>query len=367
VLVEENFAPLRSKRVGLITNHTGLDRNGRSTIDLLAKAPVKLVALFSPEHGIAGRADEKVASTTDTATGLPIHSLYGETRRPTHEMLKGVDALVFDIQDAGVRFYTYETTMAYAMEEAAKRKIEFFVLDRPNPMGGEAIEGPMLDKDRLNFVGYFPMPVRHGMTVGELARMFNEENKIGVALHVVTMKDWRRRDLFEATGQPWTAPSPNLRSLDAALLYPGIEILQSAGVSVGRGTETPFELFGAPWIKSVELAAYLNRRFVPGVRFVPTRFTPTAGVHKGVACEGIALIITDRATLNSMLMGLEIASALWKMYPENFQVDKLITLLGNQAALERLKKGDAPTRILDEAADEIEAFRKMRAKYLLYQ
>ncbi len=368
VLVEENFAPLRGKRVGLITNHTGLDRNGRSTIDLLWKAEgVKLVALFSPEHGIAGRADDKVESTTDTATGLPIFSLYGETRRPTEEMLRGVDALVFDIQDAGVRFYTYETTMAYTMEEAAKHKIAFYVLDRPNPMGGEAIEGPMLDKDRLDFVGYFPMPVRHGMTVGELARMFNEENKIGADLHVVAMKDWRRRDLFEATGQPWTAPSPNLRSLDAALLYPGIEILQSGGVNVGRGTETPFEIFGAPWIKSVELAAYLNRRFVPGVRFVPTRFTPTAGPHKGLACEGIALVITDRATLNSMLMGLEIAAALWKMYPENFQVDKIMTLLGNAAALERLKKGDAPTRIVDEASDELEAFRKLRAKYLSYQ
>ena len=368
VLVEENFAPLRGKHVGLITNHTGLDRSGRSTIDLLWKADgVKLVALFSPEHGIAGRADDKVASTTDTATGLPIFSLYGDTRRPTEEMLRGVEALVFDIQDAGVRFYTYETTMAYAMEEAAKRKIAFYVLDRPNPLGGEAIEGPMLDKDRLNFVGYFPMPVRHGMTVGELARLFNEENKIGADLHVVAMKDWRRRDLFEATGQPWTAPSPNLRSLDAALLYPGIEILQSGGVNVGRGTETPFEIFGAPWIKSVELAAYLNRRFVPGVRFVPTRFMPTASPHKGLACEGIALVITDRATLNSMLMGLEIAAALWKMYPENFQVDKIMTLLGNAAVLERLKKGDAPTRILDEAADEIEAFRKLRAKYLLYQ
>ncbi|MBI1750388.1 MAG: DUF1343 domain-containing protein [Acidobacteria bacterium] len=368
VLVEENFAALRGKRVGLITNHTGVDRNGRSTIDLLAKAEgVKLVALFSPEHGIAGRADEKVASTTDPATGLTIHSLYGDTRRPAEEMLRGVDALVFDIQDAGVRFYTYPTTMAYAMEEAAKRKIAFYVLDRPNPLGGEAIEGPMLDKDKLSFVGYFPMPVRHGMTVGELARMFNEENKIGAELHVVAMKDWRRRDAFEATGLPWTAPSPNLRSLDAALLYPGIEILQSAGVSVGRGTETPFELFGAPWIKSVDLAAHLNRRFVPGVRFVPTRFTPNAGVHKGQPCEGITLVITDRATLNSMLMGLEIAAALWKHNPQDFKVDKLLTLLGNAAALERLKKGDAPTRILDEAADEIEAFRKLRAKYLLYQ
>jgi uncharacterized protein YbbC (DUF1343 family) len=257
--------------------------------------------------------------------------------------------------------------MAYAMEEAAKRKIAFYILDRPNPLGGQAIEGPILDQDKLSFVGYFPMPVRHGMTVGELAAMYNGENKIGAELHVIPMHDWHRRDLYEATGLPWIGPSPNLRSLDAALLYPGIEMLQSAGINVGRGTDTPFELFGAPWIKSVELADNLNHRFVPGVRFVPTRFTPNAGPYKGQLCEGIALVITDRSTLHSMLMGLEIAAALWKAYPENFKVDKLIDLLGNSSALVRLKKGDPPTRILDEAADEIEAFRKLRAKYLLYE
>jgi uncharacterized protein YbbC (DUF1343 family)/CubicO group peptidase (beta-lactamase class C family) len=368
VLIEQNFAPLRGKRVGLITNHTGRARDGRSTIDLLAKADgVKLVALFSPEHGIAGRADEKVPSGTDPATGLLIHSLYGETRRPTAEMLKGIDALVFDIQDVGVRFYTYTTTLGYCMEEAAKRKIAFYVLDRPNPLGGEAIEGPMLDKDRLSFVGYFPMPIRHAMTIGELAKMFAAENKIKVDLHVIAMHDWRRSDMFEATGQPWVATSPNLRSLDAALLYPGIEILQSGGVSVGRGTDTPFELFGAPWIKGVELADYLNRRFVPGVKFVPTRFTPSSGVHKGAPCEGAALVITDRASLHSMLMGLEIAAALAKLYPQNFQLEKIITLVGNAATLERLKKGDAPTRIVAEWDEALAAFHKMRAKYLLYQ
>jgi len=368
VLEEQNFAPLRGKRIGLITNHTGVDRNGRGTIDVLSKAEgVKLVALFSPEHGIAGRMDDKVASGVDAATGLAIYSLYGETRRPTGEMLNGIDALVFDIQDAGIRFYTYPTTMAYAMEEAARRKIAFYVLDRPNPVGGEAIEGPMLDKDRLSFVGYFPMPIRHAMTLGELAQMFNAENNIGAELHVVTMKDWSRRDTFEATGLEWIGPSPNLRSLDAALLYPGIEILQNGDVSVGRGTDTPFELFGAPWIKGVELAAYLNKRFVPGVKFVPARFTPAGGKHKDVPCEGAALVITDRQSLHSVLMGLEIAAALQKLYPEKFQLDKIITLLGNAAALDRLKKGDAPTRIVAEWEDDLIAFRKLRAKYLLYQ
>jgi len=367
-LVEQNFAPLRGKRVGLITNHTGVDRRGTRTIDLLRKAEgVQLVALFSPEHGIAGREDARVPSSLDAATGLPIHSLYGETRRPTAEMLQGIDALVFDIQDAGVRFYTYITTMAYAMEEAAKRNVAFYVLDRPNPLGGEQIEGPVLDADKLSFVGYFPMPVRYGMTMGELALMFNAENKIGADLHVIAMKDWQRRDFYEATGLPWIPPSPNLRSLDAALLYPGIEILQAGGVSVGRGTDTPFEVFGAPWIRGAELADYLNGRFVPGVHFVPTGFTPRAGAHKDAACEGVALIITDRGSLDSMLMGMEIAAALTKLYPNEFELDKIITLVGNAATLERLKKGDAPTRIVDDWADDLAAFRKMRGRYLLYR
>ncbi|MBI3670132.1 MAG: DUF1343 domain-containing protein [Acidobacteria bacterium] len=367
VLVEENFAPLRGKRVGLITNHTGLDRNGRSAIDLLAHAEgVKLVALFSPEHGIAGRAEDKVASSTDPATGLPIYSLYSETRRPTDEMLRGMDALVFDLQDAGVRFYTYVTTMAYAMEEAAKRKIAFYVLDRPNPLGGQAIEGPMLDGDRLNFVGYFSMPVRYAMTLGELAQMFNAENRMGCDLHVIAMKDWRRQDGYDSTGLPWVAPSPNLRSLHAALLYPGVEILQSADVSVGRGTDTPFELFGAPWIRATELADYLNRRFVPGVRFVPTHFTPRAGPHKDQACEGVALLLTDRASFRSMLMGLEISAALAKLYPDRFDVERLLPLVGSKATIARLKKGDAPGVIVADWSDDLEAFKKLRAKYLLY-
>lgn len=367
VLEQENFAPLQGKRVGLITNQTGVDRKGRRTIDVLAHAPgVKLVAIFSPEHGILGREDTNVASSTDAVTGLPIYSLYGDTRRPTDQMLQGLDAIVFDIQDAGVRFYTFITTMAYAMDAAAQHHIAFYVLDRPDPLNGITIEGPMLDRDKLNFVGYFPMPVRYAMTLGELAQMFNEENKIGADLHVVAMKDWHREDSFAATGLEWIPPSPNLRLLNAALPYPGIEILQAGGVSVGRGTDTPFELFGAPWIHGVELAEELNRQFVPGVHFVPIRFTPDSALYKGELCEGISLVITDRASVNSMLMGLEIAATLQKLYPDHFALDKIIELVGNSETMSKLKSGEVPTRIVWDWQTDLDAFRAMRAKYLIY-
>ena len=367
VLEQENFAPLQGKRVGLITNETGMDSAGRRTIDVLAHASgVKLVAIFSPEHGLAGKADSNVASSTDEATGLPVYSLYGDTRRPTDAMLQGIDALVYDIQDAGVRFYTFITTMGYSMEAAAHHHISFYVLDRPDPINGITIEGPVLDPDKLDFVGYFPLPTRYAMTLGELAQMFNAENKIGVDLHVIQMKDWHREDPFEATGLTWSAPSPNLRSLNAAVLYPGIEILQAAGVSVGRGTDTPFELFGAPWIDAPQLAAELNHRYVPGVRFVPTFFTPDAALYKGELCHGIALVITDRASLDSMLMGLEIASALNKLYPDHFSFDKMITLAGNADTIAKLKSGESPLRIVWDWQPDLDNFRKMRAKYLIY-
>ncbi len=367
VLEQENFTPLQGKTVGLITNQTGVDREGHRTIDVLAHAPgVKLAVIFSPEHGIFGKEDENVASTTDAATGLPIYSLYGQTRRPTDEMLRGLDALVFDIQDVGVRFYTYTTTMAYAMEAAAQHHIAFYVLDRPDPIDGITIEGPMLDPDKLSFVGYFPMPVRYAMTLGELAQMFNSENKIGADLHVIQMQDWHREDPFETTGLTWSAPSPNLRSLNAALLYPGIEILQAGGVSVGRGTETPFELFGAPWIQAPQLAVYLNNRFVPGVRFVPANFTPDSAPYSGQVCQGISLVITDRASLNSMLMGLEIAAALNKLYPDHFSLDKMIELVGNADTIAKLKSGEDPLRIVWDWQADRDNFRTMRAKYLIY-
>lgn len=367
-LVSQNFQPLAGKRIGLITNHTGITFDGRSNIELFSRAPsLKLAALFSPEHGLAGRDDDKIFSSTDPATGLPIHSLYGDTRRPTPEMLKGIDALVFDIQDAGVRFYTYITTMAYAMEEAAKLKIPFYVLDRPNPLDGVTIEGPMLDPDRTSFVGYFPMPVRYAMTLGELATMFNYENRIGADLHVIPLQRWNRTMRFEHTGLYWIPPSPNLRSLNAALLYPGIEPLQAAGLSVGRGTDAPFELVGAPWLRAVSLAADLNSRSLRGIRFVATRFTPRDGLYKGQLCEGLSLIITNRSSLRPLLVGLEIAYALRILHPNEFDLNKMLTLLGSADTIARLKRGESPEKIIASWAPQLAAFEKIRAKYLLYR
>ena len=367
VLEAENFAPLRGKRVGLITNQTGIDSAGRRTVDVLAHAPgLKLVALFSPEHGIAGVVDAPVANSTDSATRLPVYSLFGETRRPTPEMLKDMDVLVFDMQDAGVRFYTYVTTMAYCMEAAAKDHILFVVLDRPDPLGGEAIEGPMLDPERTSFVGYFPMPVRYAMTLGELARMFNAENKIGADLRVVSMKGWRRGERFGETGIAWIAPSPNLRTPDEAFLYPGIEILQAAGVSVGRGTERPFEILGAPWIHAEELADALNARKIAGVSFAPARFTPHEAPYKDQECEGVTIHLGDARLLRSMRMGLEIAGALHRLYQQQFQIAKMIALLGSQVTIERLSRGDDPANIEAGWSSELDRFRRMREKYLLY-
>jgi uncharacterized protein YbbC (DUF1343 family) len=369
VLEENDFASLRGKRVGVITNQTGVDSRGRRTIDVLAHADgVKLAAIFSPEHGIGGNADVSVvANATDAATGLPIYSLYGETRRPTDAMLKGIDVLVFDLQDAGVRFYTYMTTMGYCMEAAAKHGVSIFVLDRPNPLGGEIIEGPMLDPDKLSFVGYFPMPVRYAMTLGELARMFNAENKIGADLHVVEMKDWQRRDMYWMTGLTWIAPSPNLPAVANLVPYPGIEILQAGGVSVGRGTDSAFLEFGAPWIRSNELLAELKKRSIPGVSFSAASFAPKSGPYAGQECHGVALTVTDRDNFKSMLMGLEVAEALHRLYPQEFQIEKMITLLGSQLTVERLERGDSPKDIEAGWRAELDKFRAMRAKYLVYR
>lgn len=367
VLELENFAPLKGKRVGLITNQTGVDSQGRRTIDMLRAAPgVKLVALFSPEHGIAGRFDSPVSNATDSQTGLTIYSLYGSTRRPTPEMLANLDALVFDIQDAGVRFYTFTTTMAYCMEEAAKAHIPYYVLDRPNPLGGEIIEGPMLDADKTSFVGYFPMPVRYAMTMGELAQMFNAENKIGADLHVITMKNWRRDEPYNQAGLPWISPSPNLRSLTEAYLYPGIEILQAGGVSVGRGTDTPFEILGAPWIDGTKFAAALSRRKIPGVEFTQTQFTPTQDMYSGQLCQGVRIRIAPKGDLGSMRMGLDIADVLHSMYSQNFHLEKTITLIGNQATVDALARGESPAKIIKSWTPALDNFRTTRSRYLLY-
>jgi uncharacterized protein YbbC (DUF1343 family) len=368
VLEAQRFAPLRGKHLGIITNHTGRDSQERSTVDVLSHATgFQIVALFSPEHGLAGRNDEKIASTKDLSTGLPVYSLYGETLRPNDEMLKGIDALVFDVQDAGVRFYTYTVTMAYCMEEAAKRNIAFFILDRPNPLGGQIVEGPMLDAEKTSFVAYFPLPVRYGLTIGELAQFFNAENHIGADLHVIAMKNWHRNYFFESTGIKWIPPSPNLRTIKGSILYPGIEILQNAGVSVGRGTETPFEEFGAPWLDGENVAAALNERHLPGVHFASKPFIPIAGLYAGQRCGGVAARVTDRAVVRSMRVGLEIAAILEKLYPKQFDISKLITLVGNSDTIQQLQSGVAPDKIVASWSDSLTAFDKIRSRYFLYK
>src|SRR5258708_791834 len=368
VLEAEKFAPLRGKHVGLITNHTGVDSQGRSTVDVLSHAGgFQLVALFSPEHGLAGRKDENVPSTKDPTTGMPVYSLYGETRRPTEEMLKGIDTLVFDVQDAGVRFYTYTATMGYCMEEAAKHNIAFFVLDRPNPMGGEIVEGPMLDPDKTAFVAYFPLPVRYGLTIGELAQLFNAENHIGADLHVIPMRNWHRNYFFESTGIKWIPPSPALRTTKGSVLYPGIEILQDAGVSVGRGTQAPFEEFGAPWINGEDVAAALNERHLPGLHFAAKPFIPIVGLYSGQRCGGVAIRITDRYSVRSVRTGLEIVAILRKLYPKQFDTEKLLSLIGNSDTIQQLQAGVAPEKIVASWTTALSAFDQVRRKYFVYK
>jgi len=369
VLRADGFAPLGGKRVGLVTNHTGISRDGATTIDVLYGAKgVKLVALFSPEHGIRGTLDDKVASSTDEKTGLPIHSLYGETRRPTAAMLADLDVLVVDLQDIGARFYTYTTTLAYVLEEAAKRSLPVVVLDRPNPINGFQIEGPALDKAQLGFTGYFaPMPIRHGMTVGELARLFNGENKIGADVTVIAAKNWQRDAWFDETSLPWVNPSPNMRNLIQATLYPGIGAIETTNLSVGRGTDTPFEQVGAPWIDGPALADALNARRIPGIRFYPVRFTPSSSKYAGQACQGVFLIVTDRAALRPVRLGVEIAAMLHKMYAASFELDAAERLFGSREGIARIRAGDDPAAIAASWSVAEARWRLMRAPYLLYR
>ena len=370
VLVESNFAPLAGKRVGLITNQTGVDRLGRRNVDLMRRAGITVAALFSPEHGFGGREDQpEVSDATDAATGIHVYSLYGATDRPTPEMLRGIDALVFDIEDIGARFWTYETTMFYAMEAAARVAIPFFVLDRPNPIGGTHVEGPLLDAAHTSFIGYIPgLPVRHGMTMGELARLANGEKKIGAELTVIPMEDWRRGDWFDSTNLPWVNPSPNMRSLSAAMLYPGLAMLEYAkNLSVGRGTDAPFEQVGADFIGGRELAAWLNSRQIPGVRAYPTSFTPSASNFRGVRIEGVRFQVTNRELFDATRLGLELAAAIEKFYPGKIDLSSCARLIGSDEAIRRLAAGDDPRAIEQSFADDVAAFVQLREKYLLYR
>jgi uncharacterized protein YbbC (DUF1343 family)/CubicO group peptidase (beta-lactamase class C family) len=376
VLEEHGFDGLKGgqgkRKIGLVTNQTGVDAGGRRNIDLLAGAPgVSLEAIFSPEHGLTGTLDTTdINNSKDAATGVPVYNVYGAAeaaRRPSVEVLKGLDAVVFDIQDAGTRFYTYETTLGYFLEGAAKAGIEMVVLDRPNPITGSFVQGPVSDVGHENFTNYFPVPIRHGMTLGELAQMFNVERGINAKLRVVPMEGWLRGDWFDSTGLGWVNPSPNLRSLRQATLYPGVAMIEGTNVSVGRGTDTPFEWIGAPWIRGRELAEYLNAQAIAGVRFVPVGFTPSASIYSGQVCQGVNIVLLERNTFDGPELGVELASALHKLYPRDFKMERMNELLVNQAVYDALAAGQDPRRIAQDWREELEKFQTVRQKYLLYK
>jgi len=371
VLVDEDFRPLAGRRVGLLTNATGVARDGRSTVDVLAsaqakKAGVTLVRLFSPEHGPRTDTDENVPDGADPKTGLPIVSLYGERQRPGAKDLAGLDAVVVDLQDVGTRFYTYTSTAGYLLEAAAKANVAVVVLDRPDPIGGATIEGPLADDDKLSITAYHTIPVRYGMTPAELLNLVNAEKRIGARLEVVKMRGWSRELWFDETGLEWVNPSPNMRSLTEATLYPGLGLLETTNVSVGRGTDTPFELLGAPWIEASKLAAYLNSRRLPGVRFTPLHFTPSTSVHSGERCGGVRVTLVDRDALRSVALGMEIAAALRALYPADWDRSRLPVLVANAETVARIERGDPPESIVRSWEPALEEFRSRRAKWLLY-
>jgi uncharacterized protein YbbC (DUF1343 family) len=368
MLVAQDFAILRGHAVGLITNHTGVDRHGRRAIDLIAGAPgVKLQAIFSPEHGITGQVDAEVPHGRDAETGRPIWSLYGPTRRPNDAMLRGVTAIVFDVQDVGVRYYTYLSTLLYAMEEAAKLRLPVFVLDRPNPITGHVVEGPLLDPDLASFTGPHSLPVRTGMTIGEFARMAAVERRVPVNLTVVAMEGWDRRRWYDDTGLAWVNPSPNIRSVTQALLYSGIGLLEATNLSVGRGTDTPFEVIGAPWIEPGDLADALNRLDLPGVRFEPVRFTPRENVYARVACAGVRFVVTDRDAIRPVTVALATARALRERYRAQWKLEAVQNLLVNRATMWALLRGEPLPRLSAWAEQQRESFLNRRASYLIYR
>ncbi|MCA9132215.1 MAG: DUF1343 domain-containing protein, partial [Planctomycetales bacterium] len=369
VLQRDAFAALKDQRVGLISNHTGRDQAGTSTVQILYDSPqVKLTTLFSPEHGFEGKLDiAKIDDSREESTGLKIYSLYGATRRPTKDMLAEVDTLVFDIQDIGTRFYTYISTMGEAMQAAAEADKRFVVLDRPNPINGVDVAGPMLDPGQESFVAFHRLPVRHGMTTGELARMLQAELKLDLDLKIIACEGWQRASYWEQSGLTWVNPSPNMRSLTQALLYPGIGLLETTNLSVGRGTDTPFEVLGAPWIDGRQLAAELNARQLPGVVFIPIEFTPDSSKFADELCQGIHIAIIDRQAFEPLEVGLSIAAELRRQYPEQWSTKSLNRLLGNAAVLEDILQGRGIAQIMRSAAAGVPDFLVRRAPYLLYR
>ena len=368
VLERDGFRQLSGRDIGLITNQTGINRSGAGDIQLLHAANgVNLVAIFNPEHGLFGKLDVSlIEDSRDPATGIKVYSLYGNSRRPTAEMLTGIDTLVFDIQDIGTRFYTYISTMGHAMQAATEHGVRFVVLDRPNPINGITVSGPVLDEGRQSFTAFHRLPVRHGMTTGELARMFNAELKLDLDLEIIPLEGWRRTDFFDSTGLPWINPSPNMRSLTEAILYPGIGLLETTNLSVGRGTDTPFELFGAPWLDGNLLALELNRLDLPGVAFSPIVFTPDSSKFKDVLCQGVSIRIVNREQFEPIRTGLEIALQLRHLYPQEWEIDSYDRLLGNASVLEAIRDGHSYPEIKAIYRPYLEEFKQRRLLHLIY-
>jgi uncharacterized protein YbbC (DUF1343 family) len=351
-----------------VTNQTGVDAQGRRAIDLLAAAPgVKLAAIFSPEHGLTGDANTDVPHGRDAITGVPVWSLYGTTRRPTGSMLRGLDLIVFDIQDVGVRYYTYLTTLLYVMEEAARARIPVMVLDRPNPINGRVVEGPLMDPDLGSFTGPHPIPVRTGMTIGEFGRMAAMERRIPVTLTIVPVEGWDRSRWFDETGLPWVNPSPNIRSLTQALLYSGIGLLEATNLSVGRGTERPFEVIGAPWLDPHALSQDLNALRLRGVSFEPVVFTPSGDRYVGVPCGGVRVVVTDRETIRPVTVGLAIAKTLRSRHRDQFRPEAIQNLLVNRATMWAFLRNESLDRLVAWTEMERSNFLNRRASYLIYR
>jgi uncharacterized protein YbbC (DUF1343 family)/CubicO group peptidase (beta-lactamase class C family) len=368
VLVAQNFSPIAGYTVGLVTNQTGVDAQGRRAIDLLAAAPgVRLAAIFSPEHGLTGDANTDVPNSQDPITGLPVWSLYGSTRRPTAVMLRGIDLLVFDIQDVGVRYYTYLTTLMYVLEEAARARIPVVILDRPNPITGKVVEGPLMDPDLASFTAPHPIPVRTGMTIGEFGRMVAMERRIPVSLTIVPLEGWDRGRWFDQTGLPWVNPSPNIRSLTQALLYSGIGLLEATNLSVGRGTERPFEVVGAPWLDPYRVSDDLNALRLRGVTFEPVAFTPSSDVYAGIPCGGVRIVVTDRDVARPVTIGLAIAKALRNRHRDQFRPEAIQNLLVNRATMWAFLRNDSLDRLVAWTEIERNNFLNRRASYLIYK
>jgi uncharacterized protein YbbC (DUF1343 family) len=368
VLAAQNFARLSGRSVGLVVNHTSLDARGRRSIDLVVGAPgVRLKAIFTPEHGITGQVDDKVPHGRDVATGLPIWSLYGPTQRPSAAQLNGVNLIVFDIQDVGARYYTYLTTLVYVLEEAAARGIPVMVLDRPNPITGRVVEGPLMDPDLKSFTAPHTIPVRTGMTIGEFARMVVTEKKIPVVLTVIPLEGWERGQWYDETGLGWVNPSPNIRSVRQALLYSGVGLLEATNLSVGRGTDSPFELVGAPWIEPTGLAEAMNRLRLAGIRFEPTTFTPSASVYARMSCGGLRLVVTDRDAVRPVTVALALAAQLRARHRDQFRPEAIQNLLVNRSTMWAFLRGEALDRVLAWTNSDRASFLNRRASYLMYR